>query len=265
MEEPAVNKQIQQSATSTPPEPKRHSFLTNKLFLITIAILILFTIIYAGIYLYLGSQLDKISKPSPTPLPAETSVKEGNPTANWKTYTNSKYGFSFSYPNYFNAKVSNDIQSQFALDLKGKNEEYRFDVEPGDSHEFATSTGVNKINGFSWKVIPTGYYCDAGDCGNTAPSYKYFKQEPCNQQNDPYNYHAQFPNYRCGFSYQLLLFKPLESTVKIILSTFKFTPASPAGGDQKDQVVCTQEAKLCPDGKTYVGREGPNCGFVKCP
>lgn len=31
------------------------------------------------------------------------------------------------------------------------------------------------------------------------------------------------------------------------------------------QVVCTQEAMLCPDGKTYVGRTGPNCEFSACP
>jgi len=30
------------------------------------------------------------------------------------------------------------------------------------------------------------------------------------------------------------------------------------------QVVCTQEAKLCPDG-SYVGRTGPKCEFSACP
>lgn len=30
------------------------------------------------------------------------------------------------------------------------------------------------------------------------------------------------------------------------------------------QKACTQEAKLCPDG-SYVGREGSNCEFKKCP
>jgi len=29
-------------------------------------------------------------------------------------------------------------------------------------------------------------------------------------------------------------------------------------------IVCTQEAKLCPDGSS-VGRTGPNCEFAKCP
>lgn len=36
---------------------------------------------------------------------------------------------------------------------------------------------------------------------------------------------------------------------------------SPTG----NKIFCTQEAKLCPDGKTYVGRTGPNCEFAKCP
>ncbi len=31
-----------------------------------------------------------------------------------------------------------------------------------------------------------------------------------------------------------------------------------------EQKVCTMEVRLCPDGKTYVGRTGPNCEFAKC-
>ncbi len=38
------------------------------------------------------------------------------------------------------------------------------------------------------------------------------------------------------------------------------TPTSDNG-----KVACTMEAKLCPDGKTYVGRQGPNCEFAPCP
>ncbi|MEI8103335.1 MAG: hypothetical protein WCG84_00305 [Candidatus Moraniibacteriota bacterium] len=30
-----------------------------------------------------------------------------------------------------------------------------------------------------------------------------------------------------------------------------------------DQIMCTKEAKLCPDG-SYVGRSGPNCEFTPC-
>jgi len=31
-----------------------------------------------------------------------------------------------------------------------------------------------------------------------------------------------------------------------------------------EQVACTMEAKLCPDG-SYVGRSGPRCEFAECP
>lgn len=31
-----------------------------------------------------------------------------------------------------------------------------------------------------------------------------------------------------------------------------------------DQVMCTMEAKLCPDGSA-VGRVGPHCEFAPCP
>ena len=31
-----------------------------------------------------------------------------------------------------------------------------------------------------------------------------------------------------------------------------------------NQIACTQDAKLCPDG-SYVGRVSPNCEFALCP
>lgn len=31
-----------------------------------------------------------------------------------------------------------------------------------------------------------------------------------------------------------------------------------------EQVACTMDAKLCPDGSA-VGRQGPNCEFAPCP
>ncbi len=31
-----------------------------------------------------------------------------------------------------------------------------------------------------------------------------------------------------------------------------------------EQVMCTQEAMMCPDG-SYVGRTGPKCEFTPCP
>jgi hypothetical protein len=36
------------------------------------------------------------------------------------------------------------------------------------------------------------------------------------------------------------------------------------GQDDGEQVFCTADAMMCPDG-SYVGREGPNCEFKACP
>ncbi len=33
----------------------------------------------------------------------------------------------------------------------------------------------------------------------------------------------------------------------------------------KDIIMCTMDAKKCPDGKTFVSRTGPKCEFAPCP
>jgi hypothetical protein len=41
-------------------------------------------------------------------------------------------------------------------------------------------------------------------------------------------------------------------------------PSTEAPSGYPGGVVCTKEAKLCPDG-SYVGRTGPSCEFARCP
>lgn len=96
-EKTVVNNKTKQPNIPTSPQPKHRSFLTNKLFLITLAIVVLFTIVYAGIYLYLGSQLYQISKPNQAPITTQPSPAPDE-TANWKTYANKSYSYSFDYP-----------------------------------------------------------------------------------------------------------------------------------------------------------------------
>jgi len=38
-----------------------------------------------------------------------------------------------------------------------------------------------------------------------------------------------------------------------------------SSSSSSEPMACTMEAKLCPDGETYVGRTGPNCEFETCP
>ncbi|KKS33299.1 MAG: hypothetical protein UU93_C0001G0130 [Candidatus Amesbacteria bacterium GW2011_GWA2_42_12] len=69
---------------------------TNWLLFLVVGIVILGIGIWIG--LFLGKRLYSKPLPQPTPLPAETLVMEGDPTANWKVYTNSKYGFQLKFP-----------------------------------------------------------------------------------------------------------------------------------------------------------------------
>lgn len=55
-------------------------------------------------------------------------------------------------------------------------------------------------------------------------------------------------------SAQLLV--PPVPAVQAVTPPAKTIPAGTA---------CTMEAKLCPDGKTYVSRQGPSCEFAPCP
>ncbi len=87
----------QPTISPTPPAPK------PSILLAVLSIFLCISLAGIGLLAYQNMQLQKQiislqSQPTPTPLPAETLVKEGDPTANWKTYTNSKYNFTFKYP-----------------------------------------------------------------------------------------------------------------------------------------------------------------------
>lgn len=48
------------------------------------------------------------------------------------------------------------------------------------------------------------------------------------------------------------------------LSSGKWPWSTNPAANTNEPVVCTDDAKLCPDG-SYVGRTGPNCEFTACP
>lgn len=53
-------------------------------------------------------------------------------------------------------------------------------------------------------------------------------------------------------------------TVIIVRISKKPISNSSSKPTEDNQVVCTMEAKLCPDGSS-VGRSGPKCEFTSCP
>lgn len=250
MEEQTVSNQVQQPTIPTSPAPKHHSFLTSKLFLITLAIGVLFTIVYAGIYLYLGSHLDQIRSSNPTPTTVSKPSPIPDPTANWKTYRNEKYGFETKYHPESNPseKVGNETVGQFTYLLL-----IRFGINPIKFPGYELR--INKqqtLDDYRSELI--GHITDKIDSeeeillnGNkwTKINYGVFVTTDYVSSTTAITNHA-------GYSYAIT-----SSDIDQILSTFKFT-------DQEDHVVCTQDAKLCPDG-SYVSRQPPNCEFAACP
>lgn len=85
--EPVIANPVVQSPT---PNTKSNRLLFILIFILA---LILGT---GGTYLVLNSKTQKQIQPNPTPMVTATPTPD--PTANWKTYTNAKYGYSVSYP-----------------------------------------------------------------------------------------------------------------------------------------------------------------------
>lgn len=54
------------------------------------------------------------------------------------------------------------------------------------------------------------------------------------------------------------------AAVLVVLALAPACEKKPATPPEGGDVVCTMEAKICPDGSA-VGRSGPNCEFAPCP
>ena len=60
-----------------------------------------------------------------------------------------------------------------------------------------------------------------------------------------------------------VFFIVMFSFITIAFASAVFWEESPVSSST-DTTICTMDAKLCPDGKTWVGRTGPNCEFDGC-
>src|SRR3990167_10595938 len=75
-----------------PTEPKK----MNKFLIIGLVILVFLLLGAGGYFAYQNYFANKVVSPSPTPISSPTPSPD--PTANWKTYTNNKYGLELKYP-----------------------------------------------------------------------------------------------------------------------------------------------------------------------
>lgn len=64
--------------------------------------------------------------------------------------------------------------------------------------------------------------------------------------------------------YLLLVLVIIVAAYLIWFAQGQSLPGVTDPGVGREGVICTMEAKQCPDG-SYVGRQGPNCEFTPCP
>ncbi len=256
-----------------PPSPK--PFFSTKIILLIMLLLILLGV--GGTYFSLNS------KPKPLPAgrqanpisPTSVPTPTPDPTANWKTYTNTNYKYSFKYPSGY-LLTSDNPDSVFLSSAENK-----ITFAAGSVEIPLPDSNCDKSKNFNLGGKKTLY----SKCTSNTDSSGIIAVGGNN--GDKYDNVPVLVIYN---------FKgiPEENIFNQILSTFKFTEASPtptcrprpacldatprcllpetsdmcrpsitppSGGG----IVCTQDAKLCPDGKTYVGRQGPKCEFAACP
>lgn len=251
-------------------EPKQNNFLISLL-----SILLLISVFIAGFFAYQTQKLVKElrvigNKPEPTASPTQTP----DPTADWKTYTNTKYGFSFKYPQPDELSSKYDKFTDKLVEINGL-DSLIIKIEPINTTESDPSIWWSKqaVDPFMKRSTAcynksitrsiTSRYTEVLD--NTINPVVDFntdvvllrqeQKQICNEP--PFNQIILIPT-KNG---EILSIQEGYSVVgEQILSTFKLIEPAVSSSP----VACTMDAKICPNGSA-VGRSGPKCEFDPCP
>lgn len=268
------------SPSQTPNEIEQTKKLSKRILLIIFFILAI--IIPSALFAYSKlkpAEYKSVSLQTPTPISSpKPSAKAADPTADWQTYSNTEFGYSIKHPEDWNVGYSGDINTGATLAMSDPS-------ELKDRQVFNITLWTEKTDETieEWVKDKTiGGFCCAVEFTLSDEvninSQKFFRVET------PESKYPNFITQRGGVIYYLTsasgsldggsyyfdetdpVLKEGIITFDLILSTLKFTdqtsplPSATPG----DQTLCTQEAKLCPDG-SYVSRVGPNCEFAPCP
>lgn len=182
--EPQDTQQPQPLQTPPPIPPKPQ--VKNSLVLI-MSILLIVTVGIAGLFYFQIQKLSKeLSKYQTQSSPTPTATPDS--TANWKTFTSTKFGFSFKYPpeltyiydqsdqyvekgisnamiliqNFDGAKPRTETDNDFQMVIYIANKSGQFNLEASQGEQTKTAiNGVEAIKTFTtqkWVLVPTVFF-----------------------------------------------------------------------------------------------------------
>lgn len=219
--------ETQQPALPSEPiiPPATHKPEVKNSLVLIMSILLIIAVAIAGLFYF---QIQKLSKElskyqiQPSPTPTATT----NPTANWKTYTNTQYKYSVKYPADYSVIETSSDYVRFFPGINNPN------LPQSQTY---LSIQLDK----SPQQLPEAVYKKTAD-GKTLRILQTLMDVDETQKSQ------------------------IKTIFDQILSTFQFTEATSSAKPTPTSKACTLEAKLCPDGSS-VGRTGPNCEFAPCP
>lgn len=283
---PLPEKEIPSHATQinrTENNKKPKFSLLLKSFLIGILFISLLILMEGG--LYLTKKSDENSSKIPAPAPLAQISPAADPTAEWMSYKGDN--FSFRHPSSWSVdstKSTNIIIGPVSMvnDIGSTVPKY---VNPYIRLTILTSplntdlvkySKLDKNAGAVWEKINIdnieGFMvkhesCASEVCRNVYLQYKN-KIYVFTEENDLVEFEQLLSTFK--FNDHKLTCTPRPACLDAnpgckMAETADMCPPTPKPTSENNMIICTQEAKLCPDGKTYVGRSGPKCEFEKCP
>jgi hypothetical protein len=291
--------EIDNPPVAPPSEPPKKKGLSKKLMTALLIVVALLIAVYAGIYIFMNDQLNKVTNTNqPTPTPARARP---TPTPTPFKIDNVRSLFSMQLPQgwiedsistnpvqFLNYDVNKAPGREFnPVEDKGllKIEVYFDNSGKSLASLLAESKegAKNAIGEENFKWTETSITIDGqqGVKVDTAnPGFSVYVKHPSDPVNFIISFGLDFDRYPEIANQILSTFKfnsptasltctprpaCLDATPRCLMpETPDMCPATTTKPSTKPQVACAQDAKICSDG-SYVGRTGPNCEFAACP
>lgn len=220
MEVAHTEQAINPSETSSQPIPNPVDNQKRPLAYFLLGVLVLLIVVGGGAY-YLGKTSNKptetnehsstvnqqpLSTTSPNTQTMSKPIPSADETANWKTYSDNKYGFSFKYPQ--NAVIDSVTTGDLGHYVSVKSSTLDLTVSVDSLGYDPGSLGADRVwtvivNGITWK----GRYDRANKCTSPCPAATLLD--------------AQIKNHTIGYHFRGE--NVSDEMVKNYLSTFRFT------------------------------------------